>query len=143
MVNTLTTLKNALVLLALGSAVPAMAQQVPGEDPVKLSAPVRHLNLPGGALQKSGQMDGSHDLPAWMKARVARYEAKAFSGTANDGTILTNNDVVNTASSQGMSKTCVQEVGSISSAGGTMGSKGISGQQQIVVLRGDLVNICR
>lgn len=143
MTNRTTSLRNALAMLVLGTAWAANAQQVPGEDPVQLSAPVWHLNLPGGAAQKSGQIDGSPDLPAWMKARVARYEAKSFSASANDGTILTNNDVVNTTTAQGLSKTCVQEVGSISSAANSLGSKTLGGQQQIVVLRGDLVNICR
>ncbi|MEO5659245.1 MAG: hypothetical protein ABIQ90_05520 [Polaromonas sp.] len=142
MINRNTSTRNALAILALGTALAANAQQqVPGEDPVQLTAPVHHLSLPVGAAPKSGQMDGSRELPAWMKARVARYEAKSFSSSANDGTILTDNDVVNTATSQGLNKTCVQEVGSNSSAANGAGGK--TQGDQIVVLRGDLINICR
>lgn len=108
-----------------------------------LTGPIRYMNLPGAPTPQSGQIDGNSEMPAWMKARVARYEAKSFSATANDGTILTNNDVVNTANAQGLNKTCVQEVGSVTSAANSLGSKTLGGQQQIVVLRGDLVNICR
>ena len=133
---------NALAVLTLGMAMGAGAQGVPGEDPVQLKGPVQYMNLPGSAVQKSGQIDSNPDMPAWMKARVARYEAKAFSATANDGTILTDNDVVNTANAQGLRKTCVQEVGSITSANNSA-SNTLGGQQQIVVLRGDLVNVCR
>lgn len=135
--------RNALAFLALCSAFGAFAQgRIPGEDPVQLTGPVRYMNLPGAAAPKSGQIDGNSDMPAWMKARVARYEAKAFSATANDGTILTDNDVVNTANAQGLRKTCVQEVGSITSAN-NLGNNTLGGQQQIVVLRGDLINVCR
>ena len=136
-------LRTALALLALGSALQVHAQHAPGEDPVQLNAPVQYLNLPIGGAQKSGQIDGRAGMPAWMQARVARYEAKSFSASANDGTILTNNDVVNTVTAQGLSKTCVQEVGGTSPATNSLGNKSLSGQQQIVVLRGDLVNICR
>jgi hypothetical protein len=133
----------ALAVGVLGTALSAGAQGVPGEDPVQLTGPVRYLNLPGPPTPKSGQIDGNSEMPAWMKARVARYEAKSFSATANDGTISTSNDVVNTATAQGLGKTCVQEVGSVTSAANSIGSKTLGGQQQIVVLRGDLVNICR
>ena len=143
MMNKPASLRNVLIILALGTALAAHAQQVPGEDNVQLTAPVRHLSLPGGTAQKSGQMDGSSEMPAWMKARIARYEAKSFSASANDGTILTNNDVVNTTTAQGLSKTCIQEVGNALPAATGAGGKTLAGQQQIVVLRGDLVNICR
>jgi hypothetical protein len=141
MMNRNTSLRNSLAIIALGTALAANAQQVPGEDPVQLNAPVRHLSLPTGAAQKSGQLDASRELPAWMKARVARYEAKSFSSSANDGTIMTDNDVVKSATSQGQGKTCVQEVGSNSSAANSAGGKTLG--DQIVVLRGDLINICR
>ena len=135
--------RTALALGILAAALSAGAQGVPGEDPVQLSGPVKFLNLPGGPSPKSDPIDRNAEMPAWMKARVARYEAKAFSATANDGTILTNNDVVNTSSAQGLNKTCVQDVGSVTSAGNKAGRNTVSGQQPIVVLRGDLVNICR
>jgi hypothetical protein len=82
-------------------------------------------------------------MPAWMKAKVARYEAKANSDQ-NSG-ISTDEDAVRSASSDGFRKTCIQEVGSATStalpAGGRQALAGSN--QQIVVLKGDLVNICK
>ena len=135
-----------LLVLWIGILVgawPSLAQTVsytPGEDPVVLSAPVKYISLPGGAIPRSSQIDRSPEMPAWMKARMARYEAKAFSATADDGTILTDNDVVTTATVQGLRKTCVQEIGSTS---GNNTSNILSNAPQVVVLRGDLINICR
>ena len=82
-------------------------------------------------------------IPSWLRARIARYEAKAFSD--DPGGVLTNNDVVTTANAQGMQKTCVQEVGSntVSGAATGTGKYGPSQAPQVVVLRGDLVNICK
>lgn len=135
-----------LLVLWIGVLVgawPSMAQSIsytPGEDPVVLTGPVKYLSLPGGALPKSGQIDRPPEMAAWMQARIARYEAKAFSATADDGTLLTDNDVVTTATVQGLRKTCVQEIGSntTSDTSSTLGNK-----PQVVVLRGDLINICR
>lgn len=135
--------RNVLTAWALGSALGAGAQGVPGEDPVRLSAPVRYMNLPTAASTGSGQINPNPEMPAWMKAKVARYEAKSFSATANDGTIQTGNDVVNTANAQGLSKTCVQEVGSVTTTSSSAVRSATGGQPQIVVLRGDLVNVCR
>ena len=127
----------------LVGAWPSLAQSIdytPGEDPVVLTGPVKYISLPGGAAPKSSQLDRNPEMPAWMKARMARYEAKAFSATADDGTILTDNDVVTTATVQGLRKTCVQEIGSTS---GNNTSNILSNAPQVVVLRGDLINICR
>ena len=54
-------------------------------------------------------------------------------------------DVVTTANAQGMQKTCVQEVGSntVSGAATGTGKYGPNQAPQVVVLRGDLVNICK
>lgn len=142
MIKSKARLQGAMTVLLISMSFAAHAQRVPGEDPVSLSGPVQHLSLPGGALAKSGQIDGNLDMPAWMKARVARYEAKVFSATANDGTILTDNDVVNTSRAQGLSRTCVQEIGSNTQTNPGSGN-GPGAQQQIVVLRGDLINVCR
>lgn len=137
----------ARLLLGCGLAAglfPVLAQSTPGEDPVQLTGRVEYLSLPGPALAKSGNLDGRMDMPAWLKARVARYEARAFSGLADDN-LLSDNDVVSTASAQGLRKTCVQEVGSNSSTGSGIGPQNQygPGRQQIVVLRGDLVNVCK
>lgn len=136
-----------LLVLWIGILVgawPSLAQSIsytPGEDPVVLTGPVRYISLPGGALPKSSQLDRNPEMPAWMKARMARYEAKAFSATADDGTILTDNDVVTTATVQGLRKTCVQEIGN--NSGSSNSSSALGTTPQVVVLRGDLINICR
>ena len=102
------------------------ALAAPGEDLVILSSPFEHLSLPGPAAPKSGNLLGQTDMPAWMRARVTRYEAKAFSASADDGSMFTDNDTVNTAN-----------------ANNNFNRYGPTNQQQIVVLRGDLVNICK
>lgn len=114
----------------------AGAQNAPGEDPVVLDRNVSIQMLPNGAAPRSGYMNPSSEMPAWQKARIARYEAKAFSGDPGD--ILTNKDVVSTATSDGFKTTCTQTIGSNVATTTPAGSP----KEQIVVLRGDLVNVC-
>lgn len=130
-----------VVLLMLCCATPAQAQ-APGEDPVVLSKKLVIQMLPVGNAAPSGSIDGATDMPASLRARIARYEAKAFSDDTKG--VLTDNDVVATANAQGMKKTCVQEVGSntLSSSTSNFNRYGPNQAPQIVVLRGDLVNIC-
>jgi hypothetical protein len=133
-----------LLLCGMGGLSALNALAAPGEDLLILSRPVEHLSLPGPAAPKSGQLSGLNDMPAWIKARVARYEAKAFSASADDGTMFTDSNAVTTANAVGLRKTCVQEVGSnTNNANGSFNRYGPTNQQQIVVLRGDLVNICK
>lgn len=133
-----------LLLCGTGGLSVLSALAAPGEDMLILSGPVEHLSLPGPAAPKSGSLTGQTDMPAWMKARVTRYEAKAFSATADDGTMVTDSNAVTTANAVGLRKTCVQEVGSnTNNANNNFNRYGPSNQQQIVVLRGDLVNICK
>ena len=120
----------------LGAGVPAWAQHGPGEDPVVLEKKVTLQMIPNGAAPRSGYMNPSEEIPTWQKARIARYEAKAFSG--NPGDILTNKDVISTATSDGYKTTCTQTIGSATGLTTAAGSP----KEQIVVLRGDLVNIC-
>jgi hypothetical protein len=135
----------AMAALAAGLAHGPLAQaQAPGEDPVVLT---KHLTVqmqPTGTAAPSGQLEGNGSMPSWLRARIARYEAKAFSTDGSSG-VLSDNDVVTTASAQGMQKTCVQEVGSNTVAGAGSGTSKYGPNQtaQVVVLRGDLVNICR
>lgn len=135
-------------LLTLAGGTSAHAQRAPGEDPVHLQNKVSFLSLPGPAAAKSGSLEGSGEMPAWLKAKVARFEAKSFSGTADDGTLLNDNDVTNTSSTQGVRRTCRQDIGSTQTSTGigrapTAGGARTNANQQIVVLRGDVVNICR
>ncbi len=125
----------------------SLAQRTPGEDPLPVNGPVTFIALPSGAGTKSSGLDGRTDMPGWLKAKVARFEAKAFSAGLDDGTVLTDNDV-NTTTTQGVRRTCRQDVGStqITGAGrapATGNNARTNTNQQIVVLRGDLVNICR
>lgn len=123
-------------------AAPAWSQ-APGEDPVVLTKKLTVQMLPMGAAAPSTGLDNGNAMPSWLRARIARYEAKAFSDDTSG--VLTNNDVVTTASAEGMQKTCVQEVGSNTMSGSTAGSGRYGPNQgpQVVVLRGDLVNICK
>ena len=135
-----------LLAIALTNLLSAqIAHSAPGEDTIQLNGPVKYVAMPGAPRQQSAGMDGPTDIPAWMRARINRYVAKAFSATAEDGSIYTDNDVVTTVQTEGLRKTCVQEVGSNTvPAGDSLGSRyGPQAQDQVVVLRGDLVNVCR
>lgn len=130
-------------VIAACAVTTALAQHAPGEDPIVLNRQVSTQMLPSAASRPSLPLDAQNTMPAWLKAKVVRYEAKA-SSAQNEG-ILSDADVARSASSDGFKKTCVQEVGSNSIASGAAsGTKnGVGNNQQIVVLKGDLVNICR
>ncbi|WP_422842800.1 hypothetical protein [Acidovorax sp. M2(2025)] len=132
----------AAALAAAFAAAPAGAQ-APGEDPVVLTKKLTVQMQPTGAPAQSTGLDNPGTMPSWLRARIARYEAKAFSD--DPAGVATQNDVVTTANAQGMQKTCVQEVGSNTVAGGAAGAGRYGPNQapQVVVLRGDLVNICK
>lgn len=125
------------------SASPVLAQIPPGEDPLVLNRPVSTQMLPTAAPRASTPLESPNPMPSSLKAKIVRYEAKA-SSTNKEG-ILTDSDVVRSASSDGFKKTCVQEVGSNTAPlHATGGAKpGFGNNEQIVVLKGDLVNICR
>lgn len=131
----------AAFAISLACAVDAFAQ-APGEDPVVLKNKLVVQMMPTGGATMSGNLDGSPSMPSWLRARIARFEAKAFSSDTTG--LLTDNDVVTTAAAQGMKKTCVQEIGSstVSSSSGGFNRYGPQSAPQVVVLRGDLVNIC-
>jgi len=113
----------------------------PGEDVIQLQNPVEHLQLPLNNTAKSPGLENQGDgIPMHLRAKIARYEAKTYNGQA-DG-IYTDGDVSRIVGAQANRKTCIQDVGSNTAASGA-GRYGPGTQQQIVVLRGDLVNICR
>lgn len=116
------------------------AQNAPGEDPVVLSNRVGVQMLPVGNTRTSSPMSPVTDMPAWLKAKVVRYEAKANSDQTTG--IATDADVTRTASSDGLKKTCVQEVGSVTTTTSNASGAGRN-VPQVVVLKGDLVNICK
>ena len=124
-------------LLTVCGLMPGPAwSQAPGEDPVILTKKLSVQMQPTGPVAASTGLDGSNTMPSWLRARIARYEAKAFSGDPGD--ILTNKDVVSTATSDGFKTTCTQTIGSNVATTTPAGSP----KEQIVVLRGDLVNVC-
>lgn len=116
----------------------------PGEDMIVLPGNVQFASAPTTAPSRSGHIEPSPNIPSWMQARISRYTAKAYSASADDGIIYTDNDVVTTTTVNGFRKTCVQEVGSNTASDGAFGTRyGPNQRDQVVVLRGDLVNICK
>jgi len=111
--------------------------QVPGEDPLILQRKQLIQMLPLGNAPGSTAPIFNTELPDNMRAKASRYEAKAFA--ADTGVVKTDRDVLNAASDDGFKTTCTQSIAS------TVVPKGTTlrgGNDQIVVLRGDLVNIC-
>ena len=134
----------ALVLSATTLASCCAWAAAPGEDPIILNntAVPQGSALPGAAPSSSDA--ARRLLPARMKAKMARYQARAFRDDLDD--IYTDNDVVRSASADGLKKVCVQEVGSNTvpaNSGLSSGRYGPQARQQVVVLRGDLVNVCK
>ncbi len=114
----------------------------PGEDPVVLSKPVDYLRLPTAKPAASAGLNAVSDIPVDVKAKIARYEAKAMAGAPG---VSTDADVVttNTVSSTGMTRTCVQDIASNTNASAFNRYGPSTTKDQIVVLKGDLVNVCR
>lgn len=142
-----TLLRRHEVLLVLGllsvgifSSELVLAQIRPGEDPVTLTKRVSTMQLPDGGVVKSKPLD-SAEMPASLRAKVARFEAKSKSGETTG--FSSDKDVTRKSSSDGFKKTCIQDVGSNTATTSQPGRPGQANNQQIVVLRGDLVNICK
>lgn len=126
-------------LLASLPVVTAHAQSAPGEDPLVLTKKVSPSGLPLGNQPRSTGIDKPPELPSWMRAKVSRYTAKAYS--ANTAGIYTDADVVTTVTTNGFRRSCTQEIATQTANARTSGF-GPQAQDQVVVLRGDLVNIC-
>jgi hypothetical protein len=127
---------------ALQAASLCQAQPAPGEDPLVLNQGVHRTMVPLPTSTPAAP-SAYRELPAWMDAKLARFQAKAF---ATDTTgVVTDEDVVTRTAQEGVRKVCTQELASNStgSAGGILNRYGPRPDAQIVVLRGDLVNICR
>ena len=131
-------LLSSLTSLATSSAY---ADVAPGEDPVALEGKVTYNMLPLNNALRSAPANNATGVPAWIDAKIARFEAKAFS--ADTSGILTDKDVTRTVTTDGMRKTCIQEVGNINAANGPGAKYGMPIESQIVVIKGDLVNICK
>lgn len=122
------------VFAALANIAPVSALAAPGEDPVTISGRVTYLQLPTAAATRSTSIQYQQQMPDDAAAKVSRYTAKAFSG--NLGQIKTEKDVVQSVQTKGTQTTCYQSIGS------TTGPSTGSNNEQIVVLRGDVINIC-
>lgn len=120
----------------LANTLPALAQ-VPGEDPLILQRKQTIMMLPLGNAPKSSAPNLNMDMPAWQRAKVARYQAMA--NNLENGVVQTGADIIHTASDDGFKTTCTQ---SIASTVVPKGSTVRGGTEQIAVVRGDLVNIC-
>lgn len=117
------------------------AQNAPGEDPVVLTKRVAIQQQPERNPAKSKPLEQGA-MPAWMRAKVARFEARSNSDIA--AAFASDKDVTTETKSDGFRKTCIQEVGSNTSSGSGQGDIKVGpGNQQVVVLRGDLINICK
>jgi len=129
------------VLAALLSVTCTQAQTAPGEDPVTLTEKVTYNMLPlNSAMQTASK--ANQEVPAWMEAKIARFTAKAFSSDSTG--LLTDDSVVTTVVSDGLRKVCTQDVGSSIATQTAAGNARLGiAAPMAVVLRRDLVNICR
>ena len=128
----------ALLMGFLLAQMPVAFANPPGVDTISNF----NLKPAAGATGDSqaaakGSLDGNEAGSASSHAKVARFTARAFAEDAHG--INTDSDVVQSAQRSGFTKTCVQEIGSASAPP----KAGPKGQQQVVVLRGDLVNVCK
>ena len=74
----------ATAALAAGLAHGPLAHaQAPGEDPVVLTKKLTVNMQPTGGAAAPGQLDNNGAMPSWLRARIARYEAKAFAGDSS------------------------------------------------------------
>ena len=122
----------ALMLAAL--ALPALAG--PREDPVSITGKVQYLQVPTAPRTVSGSISFNRGVPDDMQAKIARYTAQAYS--PNTGGILTENNVVQSVHTNGTQTTCTQSIVPTGASNGVGGTG-----DQVVVLRGDVINVCR
>ncbi|WP_353235017.1 hypothetical protein [Diaphorobacter ruginosibacter] len=128
--------------ICLSAPVCALAQ-APGEDPIILNHEVKVQMLPLNQTKTTNEITYNNGIPAWQQAKLSRYTAKAFS--ADTSGIYTEKDVVQTVKTQSGKVTCTQSIASNTAAStGTSANTAQINQSgdQIVVLRGDLVNVC-
>ena len=144
----LRTLMGLLLLMPLLLVgLPSQAQPAPGSDPIVLGTPIDYLALPTAPLRPSEQLNNAEELPSWLQAKISRFEAKAFAKLeGGNGTVYTEQDVVSRQTGNALQRTCSTEVASntIAAGVGPSGRYGPgSGGDQIAVLRGDVITICK
>ncbi|AVP57742.1 hypothetical protein [Pulveribacter suum] len=132
----------AMALACLLVVASQTASAAPGEDPIALEKKVNVQMQPLPTAARSSYIYYEQGIPAWQQARITRYVAKAFSSDTTG--IYTEKDVVHAVDTKGSQVVCSQSVGSnVAAAGSAKGSPGVKTTgDQVVVLRGDLVNIC-
>ncbi len=137
MEHTASSTMGKLVAVMLASAC-TCALAAPGEDPVQINAKVSYLQMPTGPRAGSADIRHRSGMPEDVRAKMARYTAQAYSSDTTG--ISTEKDVVSSVRTNSMgATTCVQ---SVQPAAPVKGGGG-KGQDQVVVIRGDLINICR
>lgn len=117
--------------------VNAPSLAAPGEDPVTITGKVAYLQVPIAAPPRSTELVQRTGMPDYAQAKIARYVAKAYAPDTGD--VKTEKDVITTTKTNGLRTTCVQSLAPSPSAppGGAL-----MNNDQVVVLRGDLVNFC-
>ncbi len=137
----------AMALSGLAQSHCALAQGAPGSDPIVLGGKVSYLALPTPPARTSEPLHLGTGIPSFLQAKIARFEAKAFSALeGGDGTVHTEKDVVSRQTGNALQRTCTTDVASntITPAVGPSGRYGPgTGGDQIAVLRGDVVTICK
>ena len=128
----------ALLLTLLGlSATASWAQGAPGEDTITIHRGPSYQLGPYIARPMSKDANLRDTVSAGERAQTALYTAKAYS--SNPGDVLTDKDVVNAVHTDGLKTTCTQNL-NIPTAKTPAGS--LVSQPQVVVLRGDVINVC-
>lgn len=114
--------------------------QAPGQDTITITkAPASQGG--GGAPERTGKGLGERqDMPIALKAKIARYTAVA---SYKAESLIDSLNIEQQVESAGFNKTCIQDVASNTSSNTGAGRFGPRAQDQVVVLRGDMVNICR
>lgn len=144
--TTPTSNRSALALLttaaiSLLSAQGAALAQAPGQDAIVLATPPSVATGSGSPERAGKGLEARQDMAMSLKAKIARYTALSMSkGEGNKAT----QTIEQRAESVGFNKTCVQDIASNpDSAGLSSGRFGPRAQDQVVVLRGDFINVCR
>lgn len=138
---TLNTFKHWLLLSVLLSFYGIAHAQAPGQDTIVLTKAPNTSGGSGLADRPGKGLEERQDMPIGLKAKIARYTALSIArGEESKATQST----LEQAESAGFSKTCVQDIGSSTAPSGiSSGRYGPRAQDQVTVLRGDFINICR
>jgi hypothetical protein len=128
----------------------------PGTDPIVLKA-YKHRDLTGNSAGPDAQRnaisgrDGALVNAPGSSARMAKYEARImtldFKSSGSVAERLATNASMTVNQSVGSdltSKVCVMDIGSVTNTGpGTLKVGGSNQQAQPVLIRGDILNICK